>query len=223
MADRAISTSAPWTAAAQPINLTATWDLEPTNARWSPDSRFIYFTAETGGEMHLFRVAAQAAGAAKVEQVTKGPRRLGNLTIDKAFTTIAYTVGLHDAPGDLYAADIDGTHERRLTDVNHDLVARAGAQQGRAAAVDEQGRHVDRRLAAAAGELRPGEGPVSARSSSATADRMRRPATASTSRSSSSRPTATSSSTRTSAAPPATATRSSGRRGANGARRTART
>ena len=30
--------------------------------QWSPDSRFIYFTAEIGGENHLFRVAA-AAGA----------------------------------------------------------------------------------------------------------------------------------------------------------------
>jgi len=104
----------------QPINLTASWDLEPSNARWSPDSRFIYFTAEIGGETHLFRVAP-AAGA-KVEQITKGARRLGSLTIDKAFTTIAYTVGVHDRPADLYAADIDGTHERRLTDVNHDLV-----------------------------------------------------------------------------------------------------
>jgi len=54
--------------------------------------------------------------------VTKGPRRLNNLTIDKAFTTIAYTVGLHDAPGDLYAANIDGTNERRLTDVHGQVV-----------------------------------------------------------------------------------------------------
>ena len=113
----------------QPINLTASWDLEPSNTRWSPDSRFIYFTAETGGETHLFRVAppspqsGSGAAGAKVEQITKGPRRLGNLTIDKAFTTIAYTVGLHDRPADIYAADIDGTHERRLTDINHDLVA----------------------------------------------------------------------------------------------------
>jgi len=111
-----------------PINLTASWDLEPTGAQWSPDSRFLYFTAETGGEIHLFRVAATPG--ARVEQVTKGPRRLGNLTIDKAFTTIAYTVGLHDAPADLYAADIDGTHERRLTDVNRALLAELGLSQG---------------------------------------------------------------------------------------------
>jgi len=104
-----------------PINLTAGWDLEPTNAQWSPDSKHLYFTAEIGGEIHLFRVAV-AAGA-KVEQVTKGPRRLNNLSIDKGFTTIVYVVGAHDGPGDLYAADIDGSHERRLTSVNKELVA----------------------------------------------------------------------------------------------------
>lgn len=111
-----------------PVNLTASWDLEPTQARWSPDSRLIYFTAETGGEIHLFRVAA-AAGA-KVEQVTNGPRRLGSLTIDKGFTTIAYIVGQHDAPGDLYAANIDGTNERRLTDINHELLAELALSTG---------------------------------------------------------------------------------------------
>jgi dipeptidyl aminopeptidase/acylaminoacyl peptidase len=103
-----------------PINLTASWDLEPTDAHWSPDSRYLYFTAETGGELHLFRVSADAG--AKVEQVTHGPRRLTNLMIDAAFTTIAYVAGTHDAPGDLFAADIDGSHERRLTNVNKDLL-----------------------------------------------------------------------------------------------------
>jgi dipeptidyl aminopeptidase/acylaminoacyl peptidase len=114
--------------AAAPINLTASWDLEPTNARWSPDSKFVYFTAETGGEIHLFRVSAVAGS--KVEQVTTGARRLGNLTIDKAFTTIAYTVGRHDAPGDIYAANIDGTNERRLTDINRELVAELALSKG---------------------------------------------------------------------------------------------
>jgi dipeptidyl aminopeptidase/acylaminoacyl peptidase len=104
-----------------PINVTATWNLEPNDARWSPDSRYLYFTAETGGAIHLFRVAA--AANAKVEQVTDGPRRIQSLTIDQAFRTIAYLAGTHDAPADLYAADIDGSHERRLTHVNQDLVA----------------------------------------------------------------------------------------------------
>jgi dipeptidyl aminopeptidase/acylaminoacyl peptidase len=111
-----------------PINLTASWDLEPANAQWSPDSRYIYFTADTRGETHLFRV--RAAAGAKVEQVTKGPRRLGSLTIDRAFATIAYTVGRHDAPADVYAANIDGTNERRLTDVHRDFTSEVALSAG---------------------------------------------------------------------------------------------
>ena len=38
-------------------NLTAKWDLEPGDSRWSPDGKYLYFTAATGGESHLFRVA----------------------------------------------------------------------------------------------------------------------------------------------------------------------
>lgn len=105
----------------EPINLTATWDLEPGDTQWSPDSRYLYFTAGIGGESHLFRVAATAPG--KVEQVTRGERRLGALTIDRAFKTIAYTVGLHEAPPEVYVASIDGTGERRLTDVHGRLAS----------------------------------------------------------------------------------------------------
>jgi dipeptidyl aminopeptidase/acylaminoacyl peptidase len=99
----------------EPTNLTAKWDLDPGPAMWSPDSRYVYFTAGIGGESHLFRVAA-AGGA--VEQVTKGARRLNGITIDRAFKSIAYTVGLHEAPPEVYTANIDGTNERKLTDVH---------------------------------------------------------------------------------------------------------
>ncbi len=106
----------------EPVNLTASWDLEPGNANWSPDGKHIYFTATIGGESHLFRVAVPASGqSARVEQMTSGPRRLGGLVIDRAFTTIAYTVGVHDAPPDVYVARIDGTSERRLSDVHKTL------------------------------------------------------------------------------------------------------
>ena len=103
-------------AGGEAINLTEKWDLEPGDTRWSPDSRYIYFTAGIGGETHLFRVAA-AAGST-VEQVTKGPRRLGGISFDRAMKTIAYTVGLHEAPPDVYVASIDGSNERKLTDVH---------------------------------------------------------------------------------------------------------
>lgn len=106
------------------INLTATWDLEPNAARWSPDSTFVYFTAEKGGTVHLFRVAARAG--APVEQLTKGERRLNSVTFDKAMTRIAYTVGTYDSPSDVWTANVDGSGERRLTDLHTDIRAGIG-------------------------------------------------------------------------------------------------
>ena len=106
------------TAGGEPINLTANWDLDPGQSQWSPDGRHLYFTAGIGGESHLFRVSVPEG---RVEQVTTGPRRLGGLTIDRAFRRIAYTVGVHERPPDVYVADIDGANERRLTDVHRTI------------------------------------------------------------------------------------------------------
>lgn len=106
-------------AGGDPINLTARWDLDPGETRWSPDGRFLYFTAGIGGEAHLFRVSVPAGS---VEQVTKGPRRLGGLAYDKAMTKIVYTSGVHEAPPDVYVAGIDGSGERRLTNVHQEIV-----------------------------------------------------------------------------------------------------
>ena len=105
----------------EPINLTATWDLEPGDAMWAPDSRHLYFTAQIGGAQHLFRVAATAG--ARVEQVTRGERRLNGVSIDRAFTTIVYSVGEHQAPSDVFAANIDGSGERRLSSLHTRLTS----------------------------------------------------------------------------------------------------
>jgi dipeptidyl aminopeptidase/acylaminoacyl peptidase len=98
--------------------LTADWDLIPENATWSADGRWIYFSAAIAGAQHLFRVAATGG---RVEQVTTGARRLSSITIDSSFTRIAYTATGIDAPADVYVAAIDGTNERRLSDVNAEL------------------------------------------------------------------------------------------------------
>ena len=111
-------------AAGTAINLTDKWDLEPNAPRWSPDGRYVYFTAEKGGTTHVFRVAARAGAA--VEQITTGDRRLGNVTFDKAMTRIAYTVGTYGSPSDVWSARIDGSDEKRLTDLHADLRAEIG-------------------------------------------------------------------------------------------------
>jgi dipeptidyl aminopeptidase/acylaminoacyl peptidase len=103
-----------------PVNLTARWDLEPGQTTWSPDSRFMYFTSAIGGETHLFRVGVPAG---RVEQVTKGERRIGALTFDRAMKRIAYTVTTHGEPGEVYSANVDGTGERKLSDVNGTFLA----------------------------------------------------------------------------------------------------
>lgn len=106
---------------ANEINLTAKWDLEPGDARFSPDSRFLYFTAGIGGETHLFKVSVPDGD---VTQVTKGPRRLAGFSYDRAMTTMAYTAATHDSPGELFAANIDGSGERQLTRVTAPLFDR---------------------------------------------------------------------------------------------------
>ena len=107
-----------------PINLTEKWDLEPNGPRWSADGRHVYFTAEKSGTTHVFRVAPRSG--AVVEQVTTGDRRLGNVTFDKAMTRMVYTVGTYDSPSDVWTARIDGSDERRLTDLHADLRSEIG-------------------------------------------------------------------------------------------------
>jgi dipeptidyl aminopeptidase/acylaminoacyl peptidase len=106
-------------AVGQAVNLTAEWDLDPGTPMWSPDSRYLYFTAGIGGAVHLFRVAASGGG---VEQVTSGERRLGGLDVDRAFRRMTYTVGEFDSTPEVWVADVDGGNERRLTDVHRDFL-----------------------------------------------------------------------------------------------------
>jgi dipeptidyl aminopeptidase/acylaminoacyl peptidase len=104
----------------EPINLTANWMYDPGTPAWSPDSRYIYFSADVGGTTHLFRVAPRAG--APVEQVTKGERRLNGINFDKAMTKMTYTVGMHEAPPEVWVANIDGSGERKLTNFMADTL-----------------------------------------------------------------------------------------------------
>jgi dipeptidyl aminopeptidase/acylaminoacyl peptidase len=95
--------------------LTGDWDYLPANPQWSPDGKYVYVTGGVGGTTHLFRVSPNGG---LVEQVTKGERRIGDLSFDRGFTKVVYTVGLSEAPSEVYVASIDGTGEKQLTHVH---------------------------------------------------------------------------------------------------------
>lgn len=104
-----------------PVNLTADFDLDAAEPLWSPDSRYLYFTTGIGGARHLFRVSAEGGA---VEQVTTGERRILSLDISRDFRRMTYLVGEFDRPPEVWASDLDGSDERRLTDVHGDFVSR---------------------------------------------------------------------------------------------------
>lgn len=103
-----------------PVNITADWDQMPGSPIWSPDGDFIYFTASVTGMSHLFRVPADGGA---VEQITTGNRRLGGLSYSADFGNMAYTVTEPTLPGDIFTSAIDGSGERRLTEINGELLA----------------------------------------------------------------------------------------------------
>ncbi len=100
------------------MNLTADWDLDPSGPLWSPDSEHIYFRAEKSGGTHLFRVPVEGG---PVEQITGGERSYNSIQISEDFSTMVYTLGLFETPADVFASELDGSGERRLTDLYSEL------------------------------------------------------------------------------------------------------
>ena len=107
--------------------LTANWDYLPTNPRWSPDSRYVYFGGGVGGTTHVFRVNATGG---EVEQVTKGERRVSAPSFDRAMTKMAFTVGRIEGPAEIHVADIDGNNERQLTRVHEPFTSSVALGRG---------------------------------------------------------------------------------------------
>ena len=72
------------------------------------------------------RVAARTCSgsrrrAARWSRSRTGDRRLSAISFDRAMTRMAYVVGRVEAPPEVHVADIDGTHERRVTHVQRGL------------------------------------------------------------------------------------------------------
>lgn len=93
--------------------LTARLDRAATSLKWSPDSRFIYFTAATNGGFPLYRVPA-AGGA--VEKLTGNESGVSGY--DVAGSSLAFVLTRGTNPWELFAAAPDARGGRELTTHN---------------------------------------------------------------------------------------------------------
>jgi dipeptidyl aminopeptidase/acylaminoacyl peptidase len=99
-------------------NLSPTLDLIPTNLTWAERGRALYFETGVRGEQHLFRVDASDG---TLKQVTKGARAVRSVDIEDAARRIVYAANDFKHLDDLYTADLDGSNERKLTNLNAKL------------------------------------------------------------------------------------------------------
>ncbi len=101
-------------------NLTADWDLQPGDGRWSSDGQSIRFEARLGGSTHLMEVAL-AGGA--VQQVTEGDRQVSATSFSASDDLLAYVATDAVTPTELFVARSDGSDERRASTFNDGWLA----------------------------------------------------------------------------------------------------
>jgi dipeptidyl aminopeptidase/acylaminoacyl peptidase len=103
--------------AGEPRVLAESWDRSPGGIGFSPDGRTIYATAGDVGEVKLWAVDV-ATGAAQA-LVGGGHVRSPAVAGDR----LLYGKDHLQGPVDLYTAALDGSDERRITDVNGERLA----------------------------------------------------------------------------------------------------
>src|SRR2546421_10938287 len=100
-------------------NVTSGWDLDPSGPAWSPDSKTVYVSAETRGNIHVF--AAPATGGT-VRQITTGERQLSGPAITRDGKWLAYSASDATHPAELFVAPLGRGGvgpDKRLTSFNH--------------------------------------------------------------------------------------------------------
>src|SRR5437762_3424158 len=90
-------------------------DLIPGGLEWSDSGKSIYFETGVKGENHLFRVGV---GNKSVTQVTSGPRAVRSVDFNFSSSRMVYLANDFKHLDDLYAADLNGRNERKLTNLN---------------------------------------------------------------------------------------------------------
>jgi dipeptidyl aminopeptidase/acylaminoacyl peptidase len=93
-------------------NLTPKWDLIPSDPEVSGAGSHVRFSAEVGGDRHLFRVPI--AGG-EVEQITTGARRLSGFSYSASEASMAYVATDPTHPSEVFVAALEAPCANRAT------------------------------------------------------------------------------------------------------------
>lgn len=100
-------------------DVTAGFDRSAGNASWSPDSRFVYFTANSNGGTPLHRYEIRTK---RLTRLTSFEHGISDYAISQ---TALLTVRTEVAnPYEVYISRPDGTQPRRVSDLNHHWVSK---------------------------------------------------------------------------------------------------
>mgnify|MGYP005725219543 CR=1 FL=1 len=102
-----------------PDNMTADWDLIPSNPVWRSDGRQILFSAVTKGNRHLFSVPT---GGGEIQQLTEGERWLSDFSFASEYPRMAYQATTPESPGEIKSANLDGSFEAKITNNNAEFL-----------------------------------------------------------------------------------------------------
>lgn len=104
--------------AAMDVNSDLRSGIGATRPRFSKDGSTIFFIATDGGSAPIYSVPV--AGG-EVKKVVGGERITLNFSVTE--DSVIFGAGTATNPNDLYIADLDGTNERPLTNVNGDALS----------------------------------------------------------------------------------------------------
>jgi dipeptidyl aminopeptidase/acylaminoacyl peptidase len=109
---------APSTGGQPSRNVAPSLDLIPGGLTWAEAGRALYFETGVKGEQHLFRADVRDG---KVTQVTRGARAVRSVDFDDASRRLVYAANDFKHPDDIYTSNLDGSNEKKLTNLNAKL------------------------------------------------------------------------------------------------------
>ncbi|MDB4899768.1 MAG: WD40-like beta Propeller containing protein, partial [Gemmatimonadetes bacterium] len=99
--------------------LATSFRYEPNAIEWLADGSLV-FNADVGGSSGLFRLDPATK---EPHQLLGGRRKMSGFSFDEAGKRVAYVSTSMTKPTELFVADADGQHERRVTSFNDKLAS----------------------------------------------------------------------------------------------------